>query len=240
MASDEHPGLLEKLDEDLLASVAANCDTSTDLCCLASSCKTFARLILQDAQSMAIVWEPLISQLIDSSLVPSPSALLFRALSTVDELEWQRARLTVSRASAAEIMCRLNGRTGSAACRIGDDILLFGGTLNGNAGPLLGDLLHLDYDAEGQTLNVWPASAGGDAPEPCRGHSLSATTRDAGGAPVACQLGGWTDMGVAPMAPTLLSAADAAWARGRREVTVGRRSCKRRGGEPMEVVRCWG
>ena len=72
-----------------------------------------------------------------------PSAALYRALATV-ELRWERAGLDVAGPQSL-INMALTGRTGGALCRLRGQLLLYGGTLNGNFGPVLGDLLCLDY-----------------------------------------------------------------------------------------------
>ena len=75
---------------------------------------------------------------------------------------------------------------------------MYGGTLNGNFGPLLDDLLSLTVDRVNGCLTAKMAAEPADGrdatadPGPRRGHSMTATTL-ANGEPVACVLGGWSD-----------------------------------------------
>ena len=52
------------------------------------------------------------------------------------------------------IKASLRGRTGAALCRLCGQLLLYGGTLNGNFGPVLGDVLRLNYGATAASLAV--------------------------------------------------------------------------------------
>ena len=219
---------LLELHDDLLTNCAAQAAHAATLCRLSQSCKAFERLVLRDPSSAELVWAPALAHarlLADGSssdgratdgartasdgsggaLQPEailrPSAALYRALATV-ELRWERAGLDVAGPQSL-IKMALTGRTGGALCRLRGQLLLYGGTLNGNFGPVLGDLLCLDYarrerdagtgvtgagagvSAEGRgdrppTLAVRPASVTPRALEPPhpgarRGHTMTAT-----------------------------------------------------------------
>lgn len=132
-------------------------------------------------------------------------------------MHWERCDQEVP----ARVARTLPGRTSSACCRLGDDMLIFGGTLNGNFGPVLGDLLLCTYDLTNELLTIRPAreapsSSADDVSDsdvsdrPCarRGHSFTAATRCAPDRPhsSACGvvLGGWS-VGEVEMVPHLLT-----------------------------------
>ena len=103
-----------------------------------------------------------------------PSARRFASLSKVTDVCWTAATITGER----WVRGRLRGLTGTASCRLNGELLLYGGTLNGNAGPVFANLLSLTWDARLRTLGVRKARVRPtDAtPKARRGHSLTATT----------------------------------------------------------------
>jgi hypothetical protein len=211
--SSEEMVLLD-LHEDALAAIAAHTADAVDLCCLSAACRTFHRLIMEDDASTQLVWASLVAELIP---VPpperAPCAQLYRALSSCDDLRWLPTELKVCRADPQRMKHGLVGRTGAAVCELAGASLLFGGTLNGNHGPVLGDLLVLDYDEASKSVSIWPApmevlDADGMEihPGPRRGHSMT-STQLADGSHVACVLGGW-GYDELTMAPALLHVVD--------------------------------
>jgi hypothetical protein len=85
---------------------------------------------------------------------------------------------------------------------------MYGGTLNGNFGPLLDDLLVLAVDRVNAIVTVRPAREAEEGrstadPGHRRGHTMTATSVR-GGAACACVIGGWGH-GELTMAPLLLS-----------------------------------
>ena len=93
------------------------------------------------------------------------------------------------------IKASLRGRTGAALCRLCGQLLLYGGTLNGNFGPVLGDVLRLNCGATAASLAVrevvvTPPLHDDGHPGARRGHTMTAT-RIGDGTPVALVVGGW-------------------------------------------------
>lgn len=164
-----------------------------------------------------------------------PSAALYQAFSNVGMsmnpigeggLRWERAALAIHAESAVArggsvlpeamrnelrlralrvIKASLRGRTGAALCRLCGQLLLYGGTLNGNFGPVLGDVLRLDYDATAASLAVrevvvTPPLDDDGHPGARRGHTMTAT-RLGDGTPVAVVVGGWgyDEIDIAPV-----------------------------------------
>ena len=154
---------LLELHDDLLTNCAAQAAHAATLCRLSQSCKAFERLVLRDASSAELVWRPALTHarlLVHGTTNDGtsqqhhrPSAALYRALATV-ELRWEPAGLDVAAPQSAlgrstiesvihdaravrRIKASLTGRTGGALCRLGGQLLLYGGTLNGNHGPVL-------------------------------------------------------------------------------------------------------
>lgn len=197
------------LPEELLTQVALQCATCSrsaalELCRLAASCHTFCRLVMCDAAAAALPWGVAMESDLDwhnSRHQPSPQ--LYRAMASIESAEWQEWDLATTRSLQETLL----GRSSSASCRLGEALLMYGGTLNGNFGPLLDDLLELRLDGEppaGQvTVRVVREleSRGEGDPGPRRGHTMTSTTLR--GELVACILGGWSDGEVA-MAPHLL------------------------------------
>ena len=91
-------------------------------------------------------------------------------------------------------------------------MLIFGGTLNGNFGPVLDDLLIAKYDRINHLLTVRPAREEADSaeerPGARRGHSFTAASapafESARLAACAVVLGGWGD-GEVEMVPHLVT-----------------------------------
>ena len=63
---------------------------------------------------------------------------------------WHECDLETSR----NRLLTLNSRSSSAGCCFEGQMLMYGGTLNGNAGPLLGDLLTLSLDKINYLLTI--------------------------------------------------------------------------------------
>ena len=144
---------LLELHDDLLTNCAAQSAHAATLLQLSQSCKAFERIVLRDPSSAELVWRPALTHArllaqgttADGLSQHRPSAALYRALATVD-LRWEQADLEVvvpqpvlpaaSARAARRIRASLTGRTGGALCRLYGELLLYGGTLNGNHGPV--------------------------------------------------------------------------------------------------------
>ena len=191
------------LDEDLLCNVACQAADATDLMCLAATCKAFCLIVLRDPGQSAISWTPLIKRLVPAGLGERrASPTLYQALSSVLSLRWRPLHLRAQRVSPRMLAVTLRGRTGAALCRLEGELLLFGGTLNGNAGPVLDDLLRLQYDADDAALTAWAPNVANVSKSPgaSRGHTMT-STRLPDGSPCAVVLGGWgtDERGMAPV-----------------------------------------
>lgn len=127
------------LGDDLLTQVASHSRAAPELCRLAATCQLFARLLINDAASSQVAWSPALRHTLHWHDAPAHAASrnLYRALSTIDLIEWHAYELIASRSRKHTLL----GRSSSASCCIDNEILIYGGTLNGNAGPLLDDLL---------------------------------------------------------------------------------------------------
>ena len=201
------------LPPELVAVVAAQVGDATALCRLAQTCHLFHHLIhLDEHGSSRVCWEPLLRQLgVDWRPVEGPcaSARLYRAFDEV-RVRWTPLDLIAGTRSAA----LLEGRTGSAGCVLSTGAaLMYGGALNGNFGPVLSDLLTLEYDRAATTLTVRLANlsaaaevdvADGATPGPRRGHTFTAANMH--GRACGCILGGWGAGDEVGMAPWVLTA----------------------------------
>ena len=161
MGTDSSIHHLLELHDDLLTNCAAQAAHAITLCRLSQSCKAFERLVLRDSSSAELAWRPALfyARLVHgttdgiSQHRHRPSAALYKALETVD-LRWEQAGLDVAAPQSAlgrntiesvihdaravrRIKATLTGRTGGALCRLRGQLLLYGGTLNGNLGPVL-------------------------------------------------------------------------------------------------------
>ena len=209
MSSDSVAELLD-LPDELLSQCAAQCatvastsrDAATTLCRLAVTCHTFLRLVISDVEAAALAWSGVL-RLLGSPVQKQPSPQLYRSLSNVDRIWWDEWLLR------APPSCKqsLRGRSSSASCCLNGALLMYGGTLNGNMGPLLDDLLILHVDTINEELTVKharePAEGRGTAdPSFRRGHTMT-VTRLTSGEEVACVLGGWGHDEI-PMQPYLL------------------------------------
>lgn len=215
---------LTDLEEDVLTHIAAYvaAEDPFSLYRLCAVARVLRTLFIVKGASSALAWQPALKQLgwplcdgndFGVGKLCRPSAKLYRALSDVSAIAWASARLKCHQSTGtiatsdgrlrilSDPTCRLDGLTGAACCCLHQSLLLFGGTLNGNAGPVFGDLLLLQLDAgEAGCREVTvqraamddqsPASAIASNPGRRRGHSLTATTL-ANGTPVAVLLGGW-------------------------------------------------
>ena len=197
------PTTLLDLDDDLLAAVAMATSNAQTRCHLAESCTALYRLIMSDIQARALIWAPLVRAYRPLKPDRLPSSSLYNALSSLKRLSWTPLTLEAPRPS---IRHQLEGRTGTASCRLEGEALVFGGTLNGNVGPLLGDLLHISHDRSNGLLSLRPAreQRSEARPGPRRGHTMTASSIS--GRPVAVVLGGWGEEGEEDMTPHILRA----------------------------------
>lgn len=192
---------LADFEDDLLMQIASHLMDPLSLCRLGASAKTFRRLIMGDGAAATEVWSPLLQRIgcCPSNLPLPPSLRLFRNLSSISSTAWSSLRLRSGEPQSLYSQ-RLRGLTGAACCRLHSSLLLFGGTLNGNAGPVFGDLLLLRLNTAAGELHVQLVVAGDDAadddalgmglPGARRGHSMTESSF-ADGTPVAVLLGGW-------------------------------------------------
>ena len=167
--------------------------------------RTFARL-LRDDEAASMVWTVALHSGLGwhHDMGRRASAQLYHSLSTIKSAKWHKFSLVTSRSNALSLL----GRSSSASCSLGSELLMYGGTLNGNFGPLLDDLLVLSVDRVNGCITVRCAvepeegrDVGAD-PGPRRGHSMTVTSLP-GGEEVACIIGGWSD-GEVPMMARLL------------------------------------
>ena len=202
---DGPPASILDLGDDLLAAVAEHAEDAQTRCRLAASCAAFRRLILCDVRTRALVWNPLVRIYRPLKADRLPSPMLYQSLSSLQRLSWRPLSLEAPRSIAQHALA---GRTGAASCRLEGVALVYGGTLNGNIGPLLGDLLRLAHDRINGLLSIRPAREQQRSreahPGPRRGHTMTASS--VGGSPVAVVLGGWGSDGEETMMPHLLSA----------------------------------
>ena len=152
VATEPQRHLLD-FDDDTLITIATHLSDAADRCCLAITCQFFSRLILRDAEGT--IWAPLVNKLIPNA---RSSIAMYRTLSTVRTVRWEQPALKVARMSAANFHSQFEGLSGAAMCQLGQHILFHGGTQNGNAGPVSGALMRLDYDAESGELTAWPTN----------------------------------------------------------------------------------
>ena len=186
---------LVDIGDDCLISVAATLLDAPSLLSFAATCKLLHNLILTQAASSVLVWSPLIASDFAWPARERASPRLYRALSCVQRFRWHECDIETSR----NRLLTLNGRSSSAGCCFEGEMLMYGGTLNGNAGPLLGDLLALSLDKINYVLTVKLAKYSDSSdevdPGPRRGHSFTATSAHGSasheGTPVVCLLSGW-------------------------------------------------
>lgn len=197
------------IGDDCLISVAASLLDTPSLLSLAATCKLLHSLILTQAASSVLVWSPLIASDFAWPPCERASPRLYQALSRVQHFRWHECDLETTRNRAIT----LNGRSSTAGCCFEGQMLMYGGTLNGNAGPLLGDLLTLSLDKINYLLTVKLAKYSDSAdevdPGPRRGHSFTATSAHGlashgGRTPAVCLLSGWGYDEIT-MAPYLLT-----------------------------------
>jgi hypothetical protein len=193
--------LLTDLEDGLLTQIIELVGHPASLCRLASAAVAFRRLVLRDAASAAQIWSrplrcigwPAVGAGSDNAGEHPPSAALYRALSAISAASWSKPAAVDPPSSLASRWH--GGITGAASCNLDGSRLLFGGTQNGNTGPVIDDLLVLEHDAVGGVLRVQGAgvvAAGAMDVDPGarRGHTLTATTF-ADDTEVAVLLGGW-------------------------------------------------
>ena len=141
--STEHttPTTLTDLSDDLLTAILTHC-TPAPLLRLAATSRHFLDLAVCDNATSALAWAPSLRRIGWSAkeVVRRPSAQLYRALTQIGRIQWQSLQLWLNPMSLRR---RLSGLTGAASCRLDGVALLFGGTLNGNAGPVYDHLLEL-------------------------------------------------------------------------------------------------
>ena len=178
-------GLSEEL---ILATVARICDPSV-LCLLAQCCCLFRATVIS-APATSVVWKPALTKL---GWNDAGGYTIYKRLATLHQLGWT----TLSLGGVDPLLFE---RSSAAGCVLKQEMVLFGGTVVGNTGPFLDDLLWLRLN--GGTLDAGTiVQHGALVPGSRRGHSLTTCYYSQG--EVAVLLGGWGYQEI-DMSPLLL------------------------------------
>ena len=177
------------LSEELILATVARIHDPSALCLLAQCCRVFRETVI-GAPTTSAVWQQALAKL---GWNDAGGYTTYKRLATLHQLGWTALSL-------GGVDPVLFERSSAAGCVLDGEMLLFGGTVAGNSGPFLDDLVWLRLN--GGTLDVGAVLQHGTSlPGSRRGHSLTSCYYSKG--EVAVLLGGWGDQEI-DMSPLLL------------------------------------